>query len=1814
MKLTRGSLRPLKILKFVFLLVGLWGCLQSNSNKDRPKARNTFKTTTTPSPEVSPTITDDEDKIYWYLRSKIIGAITINRNDQSVVYIKGNLVNSFLNTDSNFSKNYCLVVELNLGSSSSIRQVRLRAVPIMLTNFTTSSKDRIFRIDLSTPVESSAQCQGTVNGFSSASQLSFQIADACPSCSSIFSASSVKLYFATSTTIADANLIPTTQLETSPLILKINPSDDTSDPTSNCSNSNCRAKGYDCCLNGQCIKDGAEKPGASSLSNYAQAMADVAVSPANFIYWQEIFYTCPNRPLPTPTATATPNAIPTATAELEAMKALYFCINSAELTVPDYSNCKPNEDLASYLAIKDIVWQMCECATVGTPAPDDPTITCPNYGLKAYDLQGILLENLTIDKASSIFSVSCSVPPVLVPTPFQLLNLKLSTRTVPHRFFKQSDGSEVTDITKIFGTPEPMINLAGTPINAQGTPFLVGTPATPAYVSEGDGFFYLDEVTKSEPNPDEKFNMNSILGQMKVNLTAAIPAKALQVELDQTYIIRTIEGNYTPCPTCPRDNWFTAFTAHPPSQFGTGLQAVGHTTTRDTWSTNLTTGNYEDTIFGRACWLPPTMIPFSHKARPNTDSSLTVAKDQRKYRLQTQAAFYMNGYQKDWFGFNKGALIGSFDGVRWFAIGKNRRVRATSNQLFLAINAPFGDLAENSELTIQVVQDDLVSTVPDLDYNPEISRSHPLQNEAGNCQFYHMCTTDSECITKLGWEYVCANVSSYRTLMPKFDIDAQEIVNQSVSGSYSKVIHGDLIPGNSFRCVYRGAGAPCQVDYFQISDPKLRKAMACAPNFYCASISTTTNAFNDRLSREPNPSNPILFGKGSNVLGRPLKYINAGFPLSTEIGENIEANAALKGITNVGLCRPGKSIAFSGINIDPTTQHANSDIAKRTDYISQISSCNSDAKGLERVHSCPFLNSDGNYYYTAPGINSLTPTLSLSLGPKIMAQNECGSASLSSDLISPFKDVETEPLESINGLLFPTLVRDACLRRAGSICHTEYDCTPNKFHAEQTRLFGTNYFGNTEAERRYWEESLVCAQGPELPNINSVDAADIAAAASYNISDNRCCRSIGLPFSMYTEGDPLTNIAGDSLGLRTSSAFYSVRNPLLEGRYSRYTVLDALSSNEADFVSTSTTAITMWPLVEARKRPKKYQWKTFNETGRLTCCGGTWIRKFADGTNNWIISNRLHFNVKDFECINFRTPVYRERPPLLHAEDPSWEQDLDFLCRDPARKGCLHYNIKDTNSSFIPIAPITVDATTDTTILKTDANCTGFPNSPTCTFASIHTEMRTGFLSDLVPFRPRKSDFDVSNIDIAPISFYLNGPDEKRMVVQLPSYINGAENIKAVYFTQRLKDPDPDSGEPLHDLTTKAEIPPFNGGAQPYTTDQKLCPWAHCTDDCTDATDYAEFRDTDLVSSAAEKRGWCFERQTGRLYLLRKFCDVISDAACIDNDKLFPLPDANSKYHATRWGALIEFFPMGTAQHLYSTASTPALELSQRGTEIRSMTPGNDQYYLKKLERYELLGIPQIYYEPIYCNDKKDELVPGIFNVIHPTSSTRFGFESSGYSFTMSDESSDALINLDLLANPSKKAVLQREGTTEKLELDDIFSNNEFLCCQKLGAVTSNPLHCCTSFGILNNGGTKYTCTLPLKTDLHVYFNRYVSSEGIEASLGDIRLLDTDFDPQTGYPKPSVEVFNKITKLGQKFCDGGNVFTGAAFGRFDNPLKPESGRGSLPHAATDVSKGIVSFEKDLDSTNNSTIEGSKGFLRFNEGRRWNHHLYCGNNR
>ena len=146
------------------------------------------------------------------------------------------------------------------------------------------------------------------------------------------------LYASSGGAISATSLVPTTLLNTAGLALRIDTTSGSTSGESVCTNTSCATKGFDCCLDGQCVKDGMQKPNISSDPYYAQSQADIANNPLNFINWPNFYYVCTNIPRVQPTPTPYPNAIPTAQAAFDILVREYYCLEEAKKTSPNYAN------------------------------------------------------------------------------------------------------------------------------------------------------------------------------------------------------------------------------------------------------------------------------------------------------------------------------------------------------------------------------------------------------------------------------------------------------------------------------------------------------------------------------------------------------------------------------------------------------------------------------------------------------------------------------------------------------------------------------------------------------------------------------------------------------------------------------------------------------------------------------------------------------------------------------------------------------------------------------------------------------------------------------------------------------------------------------------------------------------------------------------------------------------------------------------------------------------------------------------------------------------------------------------------------------------------------------------------------------------------------------------------------------------------------------------------------------------------------------------------------------------------------------------
>jgi len=254
-------------------------------------------------------------------------------------------------------------------------------------------------------------------------------------------------------------------------------------------------------------------------------------------------------------------------------------------------------------------------------------------------------------------------------------------------------------------------------------------------------------------------------------------------------------------------------------------------------------------------------------------------------------------------------------------------------------------------------------------------------------------------------------------------------------------------------------------------------------------------------------------------------------------------------------------------------------------------------------------------------------------------------------------------------------------------------------------FFPLSYFGN-EAEKKYYSETLICGQTDPIPQ-----PTDTTAYKGYDIAQNRCCRAVGSDLTTYTSNIPVgmnpTGVSSTDLskydpasaGLLTSLPMASRAPGMAPNNtklYSRFATVDDIGTAERPYLTAYQSRDVFGTILEPNENvltPK--QWKTLKETNTESCCGGGWIRKFSDGTNDWSRRNRVFFDVTNFACINSRTPLLTNPNDVLpqFSEFTSLgqlltaiSQDYGDYCKDGTntRGSCAQYSIADSVTDVRP--------------------------------------------------------------------------------------------------------------------------------------------------------------------------------------------------------------------------------------------------------------------------------------------------------------------------------------------------------------------------------------------------------------------------------------------------------------------------------------------------------------------------------------------------
>ena len=803
-----------------------------------------------------------------------------------------------------------------------------------------------------------------------------------------------------------------------------------------------------------------------------------------------------------------------------------------------------------------------------------------------------------------ITDYSCIFPDPIPPTPPASQIVYLSSKNVPVRYFDATGSSKAA--------------ISGDTLPQEGNAFSYrnGNLLDPTNVPA---------LSNPVAGADNYIGFNEIYGSLSYTTNSAKPAKEVGVTKGKIYDIYVDNGSYSNCIQCGNDYYSQLNRLFPLAQLGGGTTPFQSRTDR-----TLANGiSADDRSFGRACFVPASMIPWSH----STDSD---TQTQRLKRLRAQHFMYANGYQHDWYGFDYGAVIGSFDGVRWFAIGTNRRIKADSNKLFLAVNGPFGDLALESTYNV---------TVNDGALNPVGSNmvTTDYDSDGAECQRFHQCTTDNDCATTLGWDYACANVNEITTSWPAFDDNAKEIPDTQRSDN--QLVSILSLANTGKRCVYRGRGAACTPNYLSsvinlnstFNQTQTQSFHGCSANNYCQAInsSTTLNPnFNNRISRYGKvrvDSSSDTFGLAAKVPGRPLEF-NAQETVRSETVQNFSSNHL------PALCIPGRDPEQLSFVLQNSTTPSSEYMGDKILNIGMTYKKNTAGLMNPRyLESCSIMDDNKNYFSLSTDPSSLNSTNSL-----LMFNS--GAQAVSSNLLGIFSAIFSSKGMSFNlyknnstVLNSFTLTENRCMRAPAASCFSDNDCAPSKPVTDIMKLISsldttvTSIINSYEV--KFWQEDLVCSQ------------ATSKSDPSYSPFNNRCCRDVGntisLPSADSSNHLKVDKIPGIDISINDKYR-YTRAAVLYKDTSTDSSTYPALKVGAAGDCPTSASASCV------NITTLNNQFISFSTIAERMSCSGDWIRSFSNGDHVWGSARFQSFNPLMLRCMNWRPQTTSATQP------PQW--------------------------------------------------------------------------------------------------------------------------------------------------------------------------------------------------------------------------------------------------------------------------------------------------------------------------------------------------------------------------------------------------------------------------------------------------------------------------------------------------------------------------------------------------------------------------------
>ena len=389
----------------------------------------------------------------WNYLGQVTSTITVNVSNLNNAYVVGVTVDQYLSDATQFSNvDYCLVSSYTINGVA--HELRSRIVPISYFDFKAKRTIRNLRVDFQDVSNSSSICNKTarvldpttgvyINDPSTpaSSNKFYNPSLLCPSCSFMLTSTRNRIFKVVSSTNMDE--VPSNYLNTFALNLQVDPNYSASSTAGTCTNNDCRTKGFDCCLENQCVKDGSQKPAASiTYASLLQTAEEERLqNPLAYLNYPQLYYICGiNVPTTGGSSSGSSGGVTSYDPAFLQLKKDYQCIEhiKAQSTLIPFHNqiltttftgttdcLTSNSEAAQNFYYQTVFKRMYETCGCNRTNLTDMIANCPNYEYTV----------TTKDSLGQPIRIDCYTPPSNPNVIPLQQTVSVPSRSVPHRFF-----------------------------------------------------------------------------------------------------------------------------------------------------------------------------------------------------------------------------------------------------------------------------------------------------------------------------------------------------------------------------------------------------------------------------------------------------------------------------------------------------------------------------------------------------------------------------------------------------------------------------------------------------------------------------------------------------------------------------------------------------------------------------------------------------------------------------------------------------------------------------------------------------------------------------------------------------------------------------------------------------------------------------------------------------------------------------------------------------------------------------------------------------------------------------------------------------------------------------------------------------------------------------------------------------------------------------------------------------------------------------------------------------------------------------------